>query len=105
MRPYLSGVLLVALSVGVASCASGPSDADRAVCSAAGVVLGAPPNSGVAVNTQAIVGGAASADSGLATASKAWDEALRRQDQPSENRALVQVEMACMRLGIWQVHD
>lgn len=105
VRSCLAGVLLIAVSVGVASCSSGPSQADRAVCTTAAGVIVAPLNSSYAVNLQTIAGGESSGDSGLAAASKAWAEALHRQEQPAVNRAMVQVEIACMRLGIWQVRE
>jgi len=105
-RRHLLAVVFTFSSFGLASCSSGPSEADKAVCSAAASVLTAPPTSGYAVNLRTIKGGEASRDSRLAAASRAWAEAVNRQEeQPSVNHALVQVEMACMRLGIWQVHQ
>ncbi len=99
------GVVVVgALALTTSACSSGPSGAAKTLCTSVGQVLGTPPDSSVAISTQAITNGENSGNGPLDTAATHLAAALRQQNRQGISRADSEIETACARLGIWQTY-
>jgi hypothetical protein len=105
--PRVIGVVLVgALTLTVTACSSGPSDSARAICTAVGRQLGAPPSEGPTywLTPFVVAQGEHSGDSGLDAAVDHLSQLLDLSATTAIPGAESAVESACVRLGIWQVY-
>jgi hypothetical protein len=101
----LLGALVLASS-GCSSSPSGPSDSARAICTAVGQQLGAPPGLGprALLTTPVVATGEHSGDARLNAAVGHLSQALDRQRMTAILGAESEIETACARLGIWRVY-
>lgn len=102
-------VLLAALvlaSSGCSSSPSGPSDSARAICTAVGQQLGAPPglNARAILTPPVVAADEHSSDARLNAAVSHLSQALDRQRMTAILGAESEIETACARLGIWRVY-
>jgi hypothetical protein len=98
------GVVLVGVLALTSSGCSGPSEAARTLCTLVGQVLGAPPNSSVAITLPLLVTAESTGDSRLDVAARHLVAAMNRRSTQAISRADSEIQTACVRLGIWQTY-